>query len=334
MDNLGWFALFANYAKTVISRIPLWNTAYDKHAVSLTIGTSEDGSPELIMTAQDGTELKAPISALKIKPEGLEAPLGVVTFNEVTNVATVTEQFTFNAYINGVLQTVKTPLAPNNTIQLTEKGVYSRIDLVTYVVATSSIGFVEGPVSDIEIPYPDTPAGQIKLAEIYRPVGAENSTVIPVQISEFYSTTNGAHLNREVVILNGKNTHRRASPARPLDPGDDIYEDVNGNELFRFIPDVTTGVFQFRYGGDDTNRDCFVGRKHFEDIPFVDATGVETIDLMINDRLAKFPKQSIKVVRIEGTKQINVNDFGVEYDTEINTLTIDGVMGTGFIRLY
>jgi len=328
-DLSGWLGEWANYVKDAILKMPTWDTAYNRSPVNFSLGTMPDGKTALVITSENGSTLQAPVGEVLVgKPEGLASPLGIITFDENTNIATITLPFIVN--VNGL--SVTTPVAPNNTVLLGEKdNVFSRFDLVTFNTVTKIYDYFQG-IGSNSSEVPNTPVNHIKLAEIFRPVTGP-FIIQPTDLTEYYKNS-GGKISGQVILIKGVNLHLRGgAPGSPdTSAGDIIAGTFAGVETHRLIA-YPSGKWQVKYNGDNSQRGTVVDTTHYETLIFTGSTGIVIIDFNVENRLMYYPKRNIEVYNTDGDNDISVINFGKSYNRITRILTLDGIFGNGYLIL-
>lgn len=321
-----------------------WTIGYNKSvkAFGSTTNSSAQGVVRLLL--RDDTAFDIPLVDIGAggasEPDGLTSPLGVITFDEATNKAVITLEFVVR--VGGAIVTTAKYPSPLAEIVLPEKdAVYNRIDNI-YVLNDGTLDYAVGNAV-ISPEAPIVPPNKTKIAEIFR--SATGTTVITPSVVNGYYEKVGGPINGEVTITGGKNLHLKADPARPTDSGDIIFEDEDAVEIGRVF--IFKGYIRpmFRINGivpevgmallSDLN--SYVAINAFENIPFTSATGVVNIDMNVvsagSARFAKYPKRVLQAYTVAGAIETDLTGWSASYNTGTKILTIDGIFGTGYIRL-
>ena len=179
-----------------------------------------------------------------IKPNGI-VTIGNITFNDATNIATVTSPYTVTFdNVDKVTNTTGT------TIQLTqEDAVFTRIDLI-YANPDGSYGLATGGLQSTHLE-PIIPAGTVKLAALLR--NPDNTTLVRTSNPIQYFRTTGGEIDGRVTILSGEDIVLKAAPGSN-DNGDLIFQNGDGVEKGRIWKPALANELRARFVINDLGR--------------------------------------------------------------------------------
>jgi len=243
------------------------------------------------------------------RPDGI-VTVGALTFDETTDIATITEPFVVR-YGNIHYPTKN---APNNIVQLNVSPIdYGRMDLITCDI-DGNYYRTTGPNVYTTMITPPTPEGHTRLAIIVRHTNGSSHVIMgkPVKLI----TNTFGEFDDEVVVHEGRDFVLQAAPGA-IDTGDFIFKDGNGVERARiYLAPGPQKKFFVRFGINQPSYELPLGPTDTTLISGGEATsstGTVTI--------------ASAIFRIEGVDYTSVSTILISPAANADFLRIDAVIG-------